>query len=112
MRPPAADPETRAAFDRIDRDRDGAISLAELDAARLEAFQQIDTNGDGRLTRTEIVVARGEAAAARFAELDKDKDGSVNRREFLEGGRAEFRAADANSDGKLSFEEFARSRTR
>lgn len=108
MRPPAIDPQIRAAFDRIDTNRDGFVTLAELDAARLAAFQQMDANGDGRLTRDEIVAARGEAAAARFGELDKDRDGFVTRREYLEAGRAEFRAADGNSDGKLSFEEFAR----
>lgn len=108
LRPPAADPQLRSAFDRIDRDRDGAITLAELDAARLGVFQQMDANGDGRLTREEIVAARGELAAARFGELDKDKDGFVSRREYLEAGRVDFRAADTNGDGKLSFEEFAR----
>jgi Ca2+-binding EF-hand superfamily protein len=112
LRPPAIDPQIRAAFVRIDRDRDGAVTLAELDAARLGTFQQMDTNGDGRLTRDEIVAARGAAAGARFAELDKDKDGFVGRREYLEAGRAEFRAADTNGDGKLSFEEFVRSGSR
>ena len=108
LRPPVQDPQLRAAFDRIDRDRDGFITAAELDAARLETFQQMDINGDNRLTREEMVAARGEAAGARFAELDADKNGFVTRREFLDAGRAIFRAADANGDGKLSFEEFAR----
>ena len=75
MRPPATDTRMRAAFDRIDADRNGFITLAELDAARLEEFQRMDTNGDGRLTRDEIVAARGPDAAGRFGALDANRIG-------------------------------------
>jgi Ca2+-binding EF-hand superfamily protein len=112
VRPPVDERQLRAAFERIDSDRNGSISLNELDAARLEAFQQIDTNGDGRLSRQEIVAARGDAAADRFAELDTNRDGFVSRTEFLAAGRAIFRAADTNSDSKLSFGEFTRTGSR
>jgi Ca2+-binding EF-hand superfamily protein len=110
--PPTDDRQLRASFERIDKDRNGSISLNELDAARLEAFQQMDTNGDGRLSRAEIVAARGDAAAARFTEIDLNKDSFVSRPEFLAAGRAIFRAADADTDGKLTFEEFARTGAR
>lgn len=100
--------ELRAAFDRIDANRDGFITLGELDSARLAEFARMDTNGNNRLSREEIVAARGAAATARFDELDADKDGAVTRREYLDAGRAIFRAADLNRDGKLSFDEFAR----
>jgi Ca2+-binding EF-hand superfamily protein len=111
-RPPSDERQVRAAFERIDSDRNGSISPNELDAARLEAFQQTDTNGDGRLSRQEIVAARGDVAADRFTELDTNRDGFVSRPEFLAAGRAIFRAADTNNDAKLSFEEFARTGSR
>jgi hypothetical protein len=47
------------------------------------------------------------AAARRLRRNDKDKDGSVNRGEFLANRRKNFERADRNRDGRLDFEEFA-----
>jgi Ca2+-binding EF-hand superfamily protein len=45
------------------------------------AFKRADTNGDGRLNKEEA--ARMPAISARFAELDKDKDGALSMAEFM-----------------------------
>lgn len=54
-------------------------------------FAAADTDKDGKVTVTEYVAAvKGRmddtAAKAKFAELDKDKDGSLSREEFNAGG--------------------------
>jgi hypothetical protein len=48
-----------------------------------------------------------EREARRLRRYDKDKDGSVNRGEFLANRRKSFERADRNKDGRLDFEEFA-----
>lgn len=48
-----------------------------------------------------------EREARRLRRYDKDKDGNVNRGEFLANRRKSFERADRNKDGRLDFEEFA-----
>src|SRR4051794_5472761 len=56
--PPSADDRTREQrrFDRVDRDRDGRITVAELTNPRRRAFARLDTNHDGRLSFEEWAV--------------------------------------------------------
>ncbi|CAG1019530.1 partial serine/threonine-protein phosphatase 2B regulatory subunit, partial [Burkholderiaceae bacterium] len=56
-----------------------AGSQATIDAA----FKQADTDADGKLSQAEL--GRIPALATRFADLDKDKDGSVSTQEFSSG---------------------------
>lgn len=48
------------AFERLDADRDGRVSLAEATAQRLQRFDRIDSNRDGTISREERRAARGE----------------------------------------------------
>jgi EF hand len=47
------------------------------------AFKRADANGDGKLSKEEA--ARLPEIAARFDELDKDKDGALTLVEYLAG---------------------------
>ncbi|MCY6381172.1 EF-hand domain-containing protein [Hoeflea prorocentri] len=114
------------AFQRLDRDGDGAISAEEYDTASERMFSRLDRDGDGELTRP----AKGDQAkaggkhgkkgkmakrggprhgqgAARLMErFDTDKDGKITRAEF-DAVRAEiFGGADADGNQAVSLEEF------
>ena len=52
-------------FERVDADKDGRISLAEVTTQRLRAFDRADANRDGRLTREERRAVRAERQARR-----------------------------------------------
>jgi Ca2+-binding EF-hand superfamily protein len=85
--------ETRlpsAWFEKADANKDGALSPAELADARKNAHadkpsqhaggkgRQFDQNSDGKVDRQELRTA----AANQFAQLDKNKDGSLTSDEF------------------------------
>lgn len=85
--------ETRlpsAWFEKADANKDGALTLAELGNAHQHApgkqaaghgagkARRFDENGDGKVERQELRTA----AANQFAQLDKNKDGSLTSDEF------------------------------
>lgn len=65
-------------FDRLDRDRNDAISQAEFFQPRRRFFSRLDRNGDGVLSFEEWAV-RG---ITRFAEADRNRSGTLDRAEF------------------------------
>lgn len=117
------------AFEELDANADGSVTLAEIGAAmqaRMDArFAETDTNGDGALSAEEMVAAADTERQERMAErvgkqierMDANGDGMLQAEELAEaredGGRrgpmAErlFDRFDADEDGGLSAEEFA-----
>ncbi len=66
-------------------------SHAADEAKKKGPFMAADADGDGKVTLAEYVTAvKGKlddtAAKAKFAELDKDKNGALTREEFNAGG--------------------------
>lgn len=109
--------QTRDAFRRLDRDRDGKLDLAELRAG----MAVLDADGDGRIGQGEagrMVPAGdrdkdGRLSAAELANLpafpletDRDGDGRISALEFSLARTDDFVRADQNRDGRLSREEW------
>jgi len=81
-----------------------------------DAFMRADTDGDGKVSRAEASAAADKRTAEWFDKLDLNKDGYVTQDEIQQAHEArreqmqaafdeKFKAADTNSDGKLSLDE-------
>jgi len=79
------------------------LAVQAADKSKKSGFTAADADGDGKVSATEYVTAmKGKldesAARAKFAELDKDKSGSLTREEF-EGRTGEKKARQARKGG-------------
>ena len=79
-----------------------AVAQTATPATDVKAAQRIDANGDGVIDRAEA--AKAPRLAAKFDQLDTDKDGRISRTEANAGNAgfaARFTEMDANKDGYL-----------
>ena len=95
------DARQKARFDRIDADKNGALSLAEFTAARS------DRDGDraGRGDRGPRRHMRGGLAGPPMGPngiIDANQDGTLTQAEFTAAALARFDAADADSNGTVT----------
>lgn len=65
-------------FNRLDTNKDGVISQAEVNARQTDRFAKIDANGDGMISLEEY----GARGKAHFAKADTDGNGEVTKEEF------------------------------
>jgi len=76
-------------FTRMDRNNDGTVSEDEVDAfiakrtrrIKDRILSRLDANGDGAITQAEFEASRRD----RFARLDTDKSGEIEKAEAREG---------------------------
>ncbi len=109
----------------VDANGDGVIGDDEAATLADHAFNRIDSDGSGDVSVDEFSTVRGEGHGwrnwfgsgaqndaavdglkAKFATLDADKDGKLTKGEFLADAKARFTAADTDKDGKVSPWEF------
>jgi Ca2+-binding EF-hand superfamily protein len=95
---------------RMDLNGDGGITPVEVNAVRAVRFLSLDADGDGIITEEEMHARMqkriAERVAKRFAMMDRNGDGRVERAEFDESGTARFARQDTDGDGRISQEEF------
>jgi len=78
--PPTASAKSKEEkrFDRVDKNKDGRIVLAELLEPRRKAFGKLDTNHDGVLSFDEWAVK----TETKFRDADADRNGFLTRAEY------------------------------
>lgn len=103
----------RPDFATLDTDGNGALTVAELEAAHGARFNAMDTDGDGAVSLEELTAASSERMAKRaermLSHMDKNDDGVLQADEMKpRGANAErmISHADSNDDGEISQEEF------
>jgi len=100
---------TEAGFRNLDDNRDGTISSREWHFDT-ESFYRADRNRDGVLSRQEFLSTDDDDRDDRFAYLDSNRNGRVERNEW-HGGADSFDWLDRNRDGVLSRSELAGEQT-
>jgi hypothetical protein len=87
----------------LDGNRDDRVSRGEWRGDRA-SFDRLDENRDGYLTRAEM--AARDASVDDFSRLDSDRNGIISRGEWLQSA-ASFERLDTNHDGRLTSIEYA-----
>jgi len=86
----------------FDTDNDGTVDLAEAKKAASALFDKLDRDHDGTLDKREL--AR-RLTPKEFAAADPDHDGTLTKDEYLAAVEQRFTAADPDHDGTLDTKE-------
>ncbi|WP_421569108.1 EF-hand domain-containing protein [Stenotrophomonas sp. PD6] len=104
--------QTDTRFKALDRDKDGAISRAEYDAAGertwagYEKSQDATRESAAATSRDPLKMPTSHTANGMLELYDTNKDGVVDRAEFDAVRAATFAATDADGNGALSLAEY------
>jgi Ca2+-binding EF-hand superfamily protein len=86
----------------FDTDNDGTLDLAEVKKAASALFARLDRDHDGTLDRRELA---GRLNAGALAAADPDHDGTLTMDEYLAVVEQRFNAANPDRDGTLDAKE-------
>ncbi len=86
----------------FDTDNDGTVDLSEAKKAASDLFDKLDKDKDGTLDKREL---SGRLSAKNLAAADPDKDGTLTKDEYLAVVEQRFKAANPDNDGTLDAKE-------
>ena len=86
----------------LDPDNDRTVDLAEAKKAASAVFDRLDRDHDGTLDRREL---RGRLTAKELSAADPDHDWTLTKDEYLAIVQKRFDAADPDHDGTLDAKE-------
>lgn len=102
-------PRTEKSFNQLDGDKDGKLSIAEINPRAEKRIFRIDQNADGSVTKEEIETWLKKGLERRrdlmLADHDANRDGAITREELTTFITTEFGKADKNADGTVSLDE-------
>jgi Ca2+-binding EF-hand superfamily protein len=85
-----------------DTDNDGTLDLAEVKKPASALFTRLDRDHDGTVDRRELA---GRLSARELAAADPDNDGTLTEYEYLAVVEQRFNAANPDKDGTLDAKE-------
>src|SRR6266540_6389774 len=100
--PVLAAPKRSRTLQLLDPDNDGTVDLNEAKKAASALFDRLDRNRSGTLNKREL---GGRVTPQEFAVADSAKDGTLSKTEYLTVVEKRFKAVDSNNDGKLTEKE-------
>ncbi len=100
------------AFEALDKDKDGRISQQEYLDATEKTFNKLDKDGSGHLDVEELKALPEANRKDWLAEMDKNKDGKIDRNEFQEAALKRFSKADEDENHYIDSREWAKWQTR
>src|SRR5262249_45208726 len=86
----------------LDTDNDRTVDLDEAKKAASALFDRLDRDHDGTLDRREL---RGRVSARELDDADPDHDGTLTKSEYLAVVEKRFNAANPDRDGTLDSKE-------
>jgi len=102
-----------AYFDRLDQQKKGSFTLADMQRIETKDFQRTDADHDGRLSLQEYIYGipsdRQDVISRytrRFQLSDENQDGYVTLAEYMQFCVRVVALADTNKDGVVTREEF------
>ena len=108
-------PRNKEAFDKLDADHDGKLTLDEYKPRALRRAMRVDKDKNGEISTAEIEADLQKALEQRrnklLRDMDADRNGAISKAEVDAFIAALMKSADADGDGSVSFDEARGSRT-